>query len=63
MEFSVEAIAGADGHVEFWVADAHAGSGSSNLANHRVTIKLTRTADDGGPLRVARAWDEGDRPE
>jgi hypothetical protein len=63
MELSVEAIAGADGHVEFWVAGVPAGAGSGNAASHRVTIKLTRTADDGGPFRVSRAWDEGDRPE
>jgi hypothetical protein len=62
MEFSVEAITGADGHVEFWVADAGAGAGSGHAASHRVTIKLTRTGDDGRPVRVSRAWDEGDRP-
>jgi hypothetical protein len=62
MELSIEAIAGADGHVEFWVADVPAGAGSGNAASHRVTIKLTPTADDGGPIRVSRGWEEGDRP-
>jgi len=61
MEFSVEAVAGGDGQVTFWVVGADAGGSVGNLAGHRVTIKLTPAGDDGGPHRVSRGWDEGGR--
>lgn len=61
MEFSVEAIAGADGQVKFWVPGAGAEGNVGNLAGHRVTIRLTPAGDEGGPRRVSRGWDEGDQ--
>ena len=62
MEFSVEAIAEADGRVTFRVAGADVAGNAGNLARHRVAIRLTPAEDEGGPHRVSRGWDEGDRP-
>ena len=61
MEFSVEAIVGADGQVNFGVVGIGAGR-VGNSASHRVRIGLRPTDDEGGPARISRGWDEGDRP-
>jgi NTP-dependent ternary system trypsin peptidase co-occuring protein len=62
MEFSVEAIAGADGRVTFGVVGTGTDGRADGPAGHRVRIRLRPTDDEGGPVRISRGWDEGDQP-